>query len=184
MEKTSLVVLLALAISGIGCDTTATKNSPARGDEPSRREDFERKVQCEKYASQIRTEWKDEVREILVKWKLRSEDLLPTIERLFYSPQHNSCVCVVQDQIFLKGDHPRVLYHVFITDVLTKESIWTKDYDENSVANDEKSAANIEKDIADHVARLMERPSQPISKKQAYRIGDKWYDAQTHEEIK
>ena len=36
---------------------------------------------------------------------------------------------------------------MYITDVLTKESIWSKDYDESS-------AANIEKDIAEQVARL------------------------------
>src|ERR1700687_3419099 len=131
MKKTSLLAVLTLAICGIACNST--KRSLGIG-EPSRREEFDRKVRCEKYASQVRAEWKDEQRDTLVTQKL-------TIERLFYSPQRNSCVCVVQDKILVESNHPSFMDHVFMFDVLTKESIWSKDYSDTPIGAETSPAS-------------------------------------------
>ena len=148
MQRMSLLAFVVVTIAGIGCRLNDKTNSVSRK-ESVRREELRRKVDCEKYAGQIRSEWKDEEREIFVKQKLRSEDLLPSIDRLFYSPQRNSCVCVVRDQILVKSDHPSFLYHVFIYDVLTKETIWRKDY------FDDSQVGNLDKDIDDQAKHLM-----------------------------
>ena len=128
MQRKSLLVLLLVATYSVGCQPAKSKSGSGR-DESARREEFQRKVDCEKYASGIRSEWKDEEREVYVKWKVRSDDVLPSIERLFYSPQRNSCVCVVRGGILVKSNQPKFVYSVHIFDVPTKESIWSRYYD-------------------------------------------------------
>jgi hypothetical protein len=145
------VVLLALSLGvgiTLGCTKTETRADRDNPDATVRQEEFQRKVDCERYAKQIREEWKDEEREAYIKRKFRDEDLLPSIERLFYSLPRNSCVCIVRDRILLKGDNSHFRDHVFVFDVLTKETLWEKYYEE------EGEGATLEKDIDAQFKRL------------------------------
>jgi hypothetical protein len=156
MAIKSLPLLLA-ALVCCGCGTTtsspraAAKDNSGRPEELSLRQEFDRKVQCEKYASQIRAEWKDERRDENAKLNFQSQILLPTIERLFYSAQRNSCVCVARQHVTGKAGDP-LNDHIFIFDVLTKELIWGKDYWSAD------QVANVQKDIAEQVQHLSGPP--------------------------
>lgn len=136
---------IALAVAAV---TVGRQNDRKHGNS-SVAEQFQRKFDCERYASEIRSEWKEEEREDLTKWKITSEDILrhDDIVRIFFSPQRNSCVCAVRTQfLFPKPGPPHHSYQAYVFDVLTKEQIWVEEFGPDPT--------NIDKDIQAQLKKL------------------------------
>lgn len=142
------VVLAIATLALTSCSGSGSVGEVRTGrSDLSQRELFERKVQCEKYAPQITQEFRDQERELYQKQHLKSEDLVPEIERLFYSPHRNSCVCVIHDKFFVPSDKS-FIQSVYVFDVLTKEGLWSKEY------FSPEEAQNIDKDVKAQVGQL------------------------------
>ena len=122
-----------VCLSFIGCATRdATRAQTDRI--------FERKVQCETYASKTEKEFKDAGRELTG----GKDQGIYSVERIFYSHKRNSCVCILRYTSFVRGETFEVLQ---VLDVLTKEDLWSKSY---SGAEGTK----MKKDIEDQIMRL------------------------------
>jgi hypothetical protein len=82
---------------------------------------FERKVQCETYASKTEQEFKDADRELTA----GKSGILYTVERAFYSPKRNSCICILRASSVVKG---KTFETIQTFDALTKEDLGFKSY--------------------------------------------------------
>lgn len=150
MEKATYVILFAallqIALAAVAI-TTGWQNNGNHN--LSAREEFQRKVDCEKYASEVQSGWNEEEHENLTKWKITSEDLVrhDDIVRLFFSSQRNSCVCAVREQfLFSKSSPPNYSYQAYVFDVLTKEQIWAKEFGSDPT--------NVDKEIQEQLKKL------------------------------
>ncbi len=100
---------------------------------------FQRKENCERYAIELQNQFKE------------SGDTIPGvtkgsyyIERSFYSPKRNSCVCVLGTKVTVSAD---TAYDVYAIDSLTKKLLWSRRFTSSDIvsgefANEMESQAN------------------------------------------
>lgn len=123
--KYSLLALLCVVM--LGCDRSDHKQTQ----ELPSREMFQRKMDCEKYASKI----EDEVRE---PGHPKNDWSNPSVSLVFYSEPRNSCVAVVTSMQLIRPAgkaEDDIWYYVYIQDALTKEGLWWQSYHGDKALN-------------------------------------------------
>ncbi len=107
-----LLVLLPLVLAFGSCTSNQNQKSTL----------FLKKVECEKYAERTRQEYRE------------TGPLMPGgdaqtnyyVERIFYSPKKDSCVCVLGNK--LEQPNGEDAYSILIVDALTKKLLLAKEY--------------------------------------------------------
>jgi hypothetical protein len=111
----ALGISLALLLTS-GCDTLRSVKSDLQSSKA-----FDRKVRCETYASKTEQDFKDADRELTG----GKSGILYTVERAFYSPKRNSCICILRASSVVKG---KTFETIQTFDALTKEDLGFKSY--------------------------------------------------------
>ena len=86
---------------------------------------FEKKIQCEGYASKTEQEFRDADRELGGAGK---NEIFYSVERVFYSSKRNSCICILRASSVVNG---KGFDDVLTLDVLTEEELKYKSYSGN-----------------------------------------------------
>ena len=114
---------LTLAIALAQCLGACRSGGPAAS-EAQLSKDFERKVQCEIYASKTEKEYKEFGREFFGEKRSGVQSGVYSVDRILYSRRRNSCVCVLTYTSYGgKG-----FESVQLLDVLTREQLWHHEY--------------------------------------------------------
>jgi len=97
---------------------------------------FQKKVECEKYASKLLKEFRE------------TGPVMPGgsggdwyVERIFYSPKRDSCICIIGNRTVEKGE---AVYDMQMIDALTTELLWSHRYKGGEVVG---SADDIEAQV-------------------------------------
>jgi hypothetical protein len=113
--KLPLLFALPLLLSFDGCMSNQNRESAL----------FQKKVECEKYGDKTRQEFRE------------AGPLMPGgakgdyyVERSFYSPARNSCVCVLGEPLMANGE---LEYEIEMIDALTKKPLWSRRFKSSEV---------------------------------------------------
>ena len=118
-----LVKAISLALSTsflLGCSSNQNQESAL----------FQKKVECEKYAEKTRQEYRE------------TGPLMPGgaaerhyyVERIFYSPKRDSCLCVLGNNI--KKASGEDVSEILVIDALTKKLLWAREFKSSEMTGD------------------------------------------------
>jgi hypothetical protein len=113
---------VCLALGLTGCDTLHYMKTDYQSSQ-----EFDRKARCETYASKTEQEFREATRELGNK-----NDILFSVERIFYSSKRNSCVCLLRESSVVLNKR---FEEIQTLDVLTKEDLGSKSYSGNQLDN-------------------------------------------------
>ena len=130
MKLCSLVALLLVLAFG-SCTSNQNQDSAL----------FLKKVECEKYAERTRQEY----RETGPLMAGGAAERNYYVERIFYSPKRDSCLCVLGNK--LKQPNGEDAYSILIIDALTKKLLFAKEYRSGGVTGMAGDVAGMADDI-------------------------------------
>ena len=108
------ILLVAALVELVGCTSY----------QPDHARLFQKSAECEKYANAMLTEYRETAR------------FMPTfpergdwyVERVFYSPKRDSCLCVLGASLPSKDE---TTYDIFLIDSLTRKLLWSRGFKGN-----------------------------------------------------